>query len=367
MPEQSSVRLTGGGMVVRTNNRYSIVWPDGTNLHVDIIGDHVSTFVLPAVSRDGRLTGILGDADGDGANDFKTRDGNMLASPPEFDPLYKEFAESWRVTADESLFDYEEGESVDTFHDRTMPGVEMTIDDVDPAVRRQAEDQCRAAGVGEPGAIEDCVFDVGLTGDEIFVESARARQIPDELREEVVVFAPAEGLAAHKLVIRVSGPAEGGYWLGFAPRDSGRDGHAENPYSAATLKGGGELLALVVPTTPGEYELRYRPAREGGIEFRQPFVSVAPKISIEAPATAPAGGDVEVSVSGEIGEHMVVTVVPADSPDAANGRTRALRQGEGDVGVIRRLPEEQGDYEIRVTSNWRGGKNVYARRPLTIQ
>jgi hypothetical protein len=62
------------------------------------------------------------------------------------------FAESWRISAKESLFDYKAGESTATFTLREHPSRHVTVNDLDPAVRAGAEHTCRAAGVTEPEA-----------------------------------------------------------------------------------------------------------------------------------------------------------------------------------------------------------------------
>ena len=69
----------------------------------------------------------------------------------EFHQLYGRFAEAWRVTAKTSLFDYAEGESVDTFVDRNMPPERQPrAADLDAAVRRKAEAICRGQGCRMP-------------------------------------------------------------------------------------------------------------------------------------------------------------------------------------------------------------------------
>ncbi len=93
------------------------------------------------------------------------------------------------------------------------------------------------------------------------------------------------------------------------------------PYSAKNLSGGEQVLDLAVPTMPGEYELRYR-GGQGALRIHEhrPFRSIRPELRIQA---APA--------------------------------------------VIRRLPKQVGDYQIRCITNWGAGMQVYARKKLTIR
>lgn len=186
---------------------------------------------------------------------------------------------------------------------------------------------------------------------------------------QVTIEAPAKGIAAHSVEIRISGPAQANYWFGFAPAGSANTGRAANQFGVANTDGGEQVFKLAVPTTPGDYELRYR--TRGGdavILARRPFRSVAPQLRIQAPMTAPADGNVEVRLLGDVGRYMHVTVVPTGSPESATGNAApGLEQGTEFTRVIPRLPNEPGDYEIRCIGNWTGGKQVYARRKLTIR
>lgn len=168
-------------ILIRERDRYTVVWPDGSNLHAEFRGGHLDPYFLPAEARDGRLTGLFGDADGDPENDFRTRDGEVLPSPPDFEPLYQRFAESWRVRPEESLFDYAPGESTETFTDRSIPTAEATVANLSPADRTRAEAVCREAGVTDGPLLRDCILDYGYTGDESFVASAASQQPPPEL------------------------------------------------------------------------------------------------------------------------------------------------------------------------------------------
>lgn len=166
--------------VLRIGDRYTVIWPDGSNLHVDAYRRHLNAFFLAAGGRDGRLVGLFGDGDGDGSNDFRIRDGEILPSPPEFDTLYRAFAESWRVRPGESLLDYAAGESTETFTDRSVPEAPATLDGLSAADRARAEAACRDTGVTDPDLFEDCVIDVGYSGDQAYAASALDQQAPSE-------------------------------------------------------------------------------------------------------------------------------------------------------------------------------------------
>ena len=48
------------------------------------------------------------------------RDGTVLGTNLAFETLYPKYADRWRITQKESLFDYEPGETTETFTDRNF-------------------------------------------------------------------------------------------------------------------------------------------------------------------------------------------------------------------------------------------------------
>jgi hypothetical protein len=163
--------LPGGGALVARESDigpadgYDIRWPDGSEAAVDQIGAYgYRLLVRLADARAGKVQGLLGNLDGDPANDLAPPTGAPLAEPVTFDKLYPSYADSWRVAQDDSLFTYASGQSTDTFTDRTLPDKAFSVNDLDPARRAQAEAACRWAGLSEPWQFAECVFDVGVTG-----------------------------------------------------------------------------------------------------------------------------------------------------------------------------------------------------------
>lgn len=374
--------INGGyASVVRDQNRYTVVWPDGSNLHVDVFNYLLNLWVLPAERLDGSISGLLGNADGDADNDFRTRDGTLLGASPDFETLHGQFADSWRISAEESLFYYADGESTETFTQRDFPDRLITVDDLDPVVRREAEARCRVAGVTEPEALAHCIFDFGFTGNEDYITAALSLQTPPELAAQIAhaegfpqpepkvrIDAPKEAFAAHGLEISISGPVQAGYMLGFAPAGSANDGRAANPYSETVVRAGDQVVKLTVPTLPGDYELRYREVQgEGTVLHRQPFRSLAPNLTILAPDVAETGSYIDVKISGDVGESMTLVIEPADSPVLTGGPSYGLRQGAESGGSIHLYNTKPGEYEIRCMSTGGVGTQIYATRKLTIQ
>lgn len=84
-----------------------------------------------------------------------------------YDELYHKFANSWRVTDKDSLFDYAPGTSTSTFTDRSWPGqkapcVVPDTKPVQPTSLEVAEAACRR--VADANRRAHCIFDVKATG-----------------------------------------------------------------------------------------------------------------------------------------------------------------------------------------------------------
>ncbi|PZG23882.1 hypothetical protein C1I95_02355 [Micromonospora craterilacus] len=163
--------LAGGGSLTRRPSDtgpadgYDVAWPDGSAAAVDQIGRYGYRLLIRlAESRAGKVRGLLGDFDGDPADDIAPATGAALAQPVPFAQLYPAYADSWRITMDRSLFHYDDGQDTGTFTDRAFPEREMTVADLDPARRAAAEQVCRWAGVTSPAQLAECVFDVGVSG-----------------------------------------------------------------------------------------------------------------------------------------------------------------------------------------------------------
>lgn len=246
IPHWHTLTPNEGGMpsIARIGERYFIIWPDGSNLNVTFRGRFLDAFFLPSENRKGRFVGLFGDGDGDTENDFRTRAGEMLTSPPPFDALYRKFADSWRVRPDESLFQYEPGESIDTFTDTSVPASPATLDHLAPADRVRAEAACRSAGVEALQPLEECIIDVGYTGDETFIVSALAQQTPPRTEsadpQPLIVSGRCQATGADTITASLrADPGRTGRY-----DDELREFHAERRWSLPRFRGGHDPLIV---------------------------------------------------------------------------------------------------------------------------
>lgn len=182
------LELPNGSKLYPQGTRYLIETKKGAVISVDIKGGGRWLNVGAALpdSYKGNITGLLGNFDGDKTNDLQTRDKRVLAAPVSFDTLYKakdNYADSWRITQAESLFDYQNGDSTATFTDRSFPSRYVSVATLPAADVAKARAICLAQNISNPVALENCILDVAVTKEEVFATAFD--NIPDTESLEV--------------------------------------------------------------------------------------------------------------------------------------------------------------------------------------
>jgi hypothetical protein len=209
-----SLSLPGGGSITQVNQgSYIVEWPTGeqVGVKVDNFGSSALLDINPALpqTRQGQLIGLLGNFNGNPDDDLKSRDGKVL--PPQstinqvsqitqnltnwvpiplnqveslfLEQLHKQFGDSWRISQQESLFDYAPGKNTESFTNRAFPNGFQVLRMLLPAQVQAAEAACRQAGVPSE-RLEGCLFDVGVTGNADFAKVA-ANALTNVVRDRV--------------------------------------------------------------------------------------------------------------------------------------------------------------------------------------
>lgn len=176
--------LPAGGRIERTKQGYEIFWSDGSMLTIKVRKKYLDAFLRPAESRRSTLSGLFGNYNGVAADDVEASAaalGSGSLSPVQaatvklVRQLLEDDTDPRALTQEDSLFEYEPGQSTATFR-RPTPTREATVTALSGSRRRHAREVCRNAGVTDADLLEACVVDVGHTGDESFAESALAVQ-----------------------------------------------------------------------------------------------------------------------------------------------------------------------------------------------
>ncbi len=184
---EGNFTLPGGGHINKQGLLYTVVWPDESAMvRVNNSSWGILVRVYITDSYEGQLIGLLGNADGDPENDISKRDGTDLGTDLDFDTLYPDYADSWRISQEESLFDYAAGETTETFTDRDFPQAFAKTTDLSDEARATAEQICLEAGISSPVLLEDCILDVGLTGEERFAQLPPDLIAPGTVKLEIL-------------------------------------------------------------------------------------------------------------------------------------------------------------------------------------
>jgi len=108
--------------------------------------------------------GLLGDYDGQAANDIRLNDGTVLSDPMSWNDFYLRYVEELRVHEQDSLFQYEPGQSSATFRSTALPGKPSVPATLPTAARDEAAGICQGTGVSDPTLLDACTMDVACSG-----------------------------------------------------------------------------------------------------------------------------------------------------------------------------------------------------------
>jgi alpha-tubulin suppressor-like RCC1 family protein len=229
--------LAHGGRVVRTTKGYELRWPSGEVVTIGIYGLLNVTVTIP--DREKAYVGLLGTWDGDPRNDLVPRGGQPLQWPISSEAVYGAFGDSWRITQQESLFDYGPGQDTTTFTDELFPSHVLTANTLGTEDFNQAHDACVAAGVDDETQLDGCILDVAATGG-----------------DERAAIATAEA-ALPPPVAKVT---FNGYYQNFEAQDDGRWSTTARyampamdvlaPTTTLGLVSGGQTIVLTIPNLP---------------------------------------------------------------------------------------------------------------------
>ena len=177
-----AVLSVGSHLLTRTGNDYTIFYAGANDtlengdaqVMISVRSGRLDIAIAASDEMSSSVEGLLGDGDGNAANDIARADGTVLDRPLAYEDLYGGYRDDWRVTTDvQSLFTYDQGESLAGFYDADAPGQTVSVDDFDDAAVTDAQTLVESAGV-TPGtlAYDNALLDFLLTNDAEFIESS---------------------------------------------------------------------------------------------------------------------------------------------------------------------------------------------------
>jgi hypothetical protein len=176
---------------------------------------------------------------------------------------------------------------------------------------------------------------------------------------QVELVAEPRARAGSRLAVRIDGEGHADDLVAIV-----QAGAAQGDIGNHQRRAGRDTLEVLVPATPGRYEIRYM------LDQRRHQVTARPldvdelDLELVAAGRAPAGGNVQVRITGAANDGDLVVVVPAGAPDTDIGAHVRTVAGVQEV-TVRRLPAQSGQYELRYVIDQ--GRRVVVRRRLDLE
>lgn len=291
-----------------------VEWPDGTTMRVEQLGiEGLDLTVHPAPGRKGKVEGLLGNDNGKPSDDLAMPDGTVLSSPSDA-TLDGSYADAWRITQADSLFDYAPGQSTATFTDTTFPSACISATNVPNKATITKE--CQAEGITDPYLLQSCIVDASQVGGQAvlshYADAQTVRSVHDAVAHHQSAFksssssttpasnstatstpgTEASGAALRTIIDagRVNGPTESPsfafgakagdvVWIGPPGCDDGGLSFALKDPSGKVLNatdlqlGGlpGCQIGRFALTTSGTYHVVANPQHQGAGSFGMPI------------------------------------------------------------------------------------------------
>ena len=169
----SSKTLSDGSKLSQVNDYTKLETPSGDLVIIRLLSDSylLDYAVRLGESRRGKVKGLMGNFDGNFANDLALSNGQLIED--KFENLYPTYTDSWRITQANSLFFYDSGKNTATYTKRNFPVKPVVISD---AQRQLATATCKNAGITAEPYLSNCIYDVAVTGDARLVNSSLWQQ-----------------------------------------------------------------------------------------------------------------------------------------------------------------------------------------------
>ncbi|MYS25068.1 MULTISPECIES: VWD domain-containing protein, partial [unclassified Streptomyces] len=135
-------------------------------------------------------TGLLGNNDGKPGNDLVMSDGTPVSSPTAsvLDGVY---ANSWRLTDNQSDFTYPDDNTTASYTDLTFPSNVVTLGDFAQSDQDIARQACNAQAVPAGPQFDACMLDIAQTGDANYAKDAAS--VTDVLQDSAAHTVDAAG------------------------------------------------------------------------------------------------------------------------------------------------------------------------------
>ncbi|NEA60455.1 hypothetical protein G3I60_41415 [Streptomyces sp. SID13666] len=174
-----------GAALVRSGNRFVATF-GAAKARLAFSDSSLGFDIAPGVP----MTGLLGNNDGIPGNDLVLSDGTPVSSPAA-SVLDGPYANSWRLTDNQSDFTYADGKTTASYTDLTFPSNVVTLGDFAQSDQDLARQACNAQAVPAGPQFDACMLDVAQTGDANYAKAAAS--VTDVLQDSAAHTVDAGG------------------------------------------------------------------------------------------------------------------------------------------------------------------------------
>ena len=173
--------LGGGARIAPYTKGLEIDFPDGTRLWALSVGQWgINAQISPSDALRSSGVGLLGTVVPGGLGVPALPDGTRLPIATDrharHDAVYGRYADAWRITDATSLFDYDSGKTTASYTQKGFPVDTADVTYGDLTADQRASGGTACATITDQQLQDDCVFDVGVSGQSGFADGYVAAQ-----------------------------------------------------------------------------------------------------------------------------------------------------------------------------------------------
>jgi hypothetical protein len=176
------------------NGTITLTWPIGVSVQISLVNivTPVAALVLNigaslSSAFRGRTYGLLGNYDGNPANDLRNKNGQVISSNSTTEQIHRQFGTTWNIDPTKSMMYYEQNETALVFSQQNInyiPLFSLPLPSNDNLARQICHIVPGSGSSAWTTAQQTCFFDLAVTNDQAFAQSSFvASQELQEIRE----------------------------------------------------------------------------------------------------------------------------------------------------------------------------------------
>ncbi|AFZ50893.1 VWA domain-containing protein [Dactylococcopsis salina] len=174
----AGIEVGDGGRIVNLGNGFFNISLGGEaqeRIVVQVFENRIDPRFFLSEERNGNITGVMGNKDGDPSNDIVDSNGDVIQEAT-FEQINGEFAEAFRITDGANSLLLRDGEDIENINNPDFPAEEVTLASLEAELGTEAFNeivaQVEEAGVPEGFLRTSAIIDFATTGDDTFIGSA---------------------------------------------------------------------------------------------------------------------------------------------------------------------------------------------------